>query len=614
MRCKTIYHKINYVAPGSTLKVATYAAAAPAHYEYAAAVPGLTKVMKLRCCVGTIDVPAGMYQYAAAAAYPQYQYAAYPQQHQIQHQQHQQQQQPQYQVYQHHQTVQLPAASAIISTAPHPHQTVATLPAHQIQPGTTIYAAHQPAAFHYTLTQPAQHQQQHNYQQQQSAGHSGTFTYHQAVPVVHQAPIAAIGQVHHHQQQQQQQVVANQYPVVPTAAAPLYATASTSPNQFYHQPTNYGDPDTLTNFNTSPLPTGSGFKPYNRKTHVKPVIEYDYDRDRFTSGEEPCEDDIYVYNPSSVDKKKKNGTSSFDRNLQTLIRTYGVATALLRASNQAGDKQKKKKKPQQNGANGDNTDRIQLIHPPSDGDKKLKAGKGGISNGRKYYHYHYDHDHDDYHHGGDGYGYGRRGYDKHSYRRTLDPAYPVPLAAKQIVSTVPAPTLATPTHHQHHLKQLIPVTTATTTHHHGKGISYATFTQQANPASLGHLQQHYLQQQQHQQQQQQQQHQPRYQVYSTVATPQKQTLVYGPAGQSSIPAAIYATAPTHLQLAAFQQHQQQQQQQQSVHYGTHLFQQQLAQYQQQPAYVAPLAKINYGQVQAQAVALQKGGGYYHQVQ
>lgn len=148
------------------------------------------------------------YQYAAAAAYPQYQYAAYPQQHQIQHQQHQQQQQqqqPQYQVYQHHQTVQLPAASAIISTAPHPHQTVATLPAHQIQPGTTIYAAHQPAAFHYTLTQPAQHQQQ------QSAGHSGTFTYHQAVPVVHQAPIAAIGQVNHHQQQQQQQqVVANQ--------------------------------------------------------------------------------------------------------------------------------------------------------------------------------------------------------------------------------------------------------------------------------------------------------------------------------------------------------------------------------------------------------------------
>ncbi|XP_039430451.1 uncharacterized protein LOC120413610 [Culex pipiens pallens] len=409
---QTIYHKINYVAPGSTLKVATYAAAAPAHYEYAAAVPGLTK-----------------YQYAAAAAYPQYQYAAYPQQHQIQHQQ-QQQQQPQYQVYQHHQTVQLPAASAIISTAPHPHQTVATLPAHQIQPGTTIYAAHQPAAFHYTLTQPAQ--QQHNYQQQQSAGHAGTFTYHQAVPVVHQAPIAAIGQVHHHQQQQQQQqqVVANQYPVVPTAASPLYATASTSPNQFYHQPTNYA-------------------------------------------------------------------------------------------------------------------------------------------------------------------------------------AYPVPLAAKQIVSTVPAPTIPTPAHHQHHLKQLIPVTTATTTHHHGKGISYATFTQQANPASLGHLQQHYLQQQQHQQQQQQQQ--PRYQVYSTVATPQKQTLVYGPAGQSSIPAAIYATAPTHLQLAAFQQHQQQQQQQQSVHYGTHLFQQQLAQYQQQqPAYVAPLAKINYGQ--AQAVALQKGGGYYHQVQ
>ncbi|KAL1375355.1 hypothetical protein pipiens_017541, partial [Culex pipiens pipiens] len=248
----TIYHKINYVAPGSTLKVATYAAAAPAHYEYAAAVPGLTK-----------------------------------------------------------------------------------------------------------------------------------------------------------------------YPVVPTAAAPLYATASTSPNQFYHQPTNYGDPDTLTNFNTSPRPTGSGFKPYNRKTHVKPVIEYDYDRDRFTSGEEPCEDDIYAYNPPSVDKKKKNGTSSFDRNLQTLIRTYGVATALLRASNQAGDKQKKKKS-KQNGPNGDNTDRIQLIHPPSDGDKKLKPGKGGSSNGRKYYHYHYDHDHDDYHHGGDGYGYGRRGYDKHSYRRTLD--------------------------------------------------------------------------------------------------------------------------------------------------------------------------------------------------
>ncbi|XP_055548239.1 box A-binding factor [Wyeomyia smithii] len=400
---QALYHKINYVAPSSALKVATYAT--PVHYEYAAAAgPALSK-----------------YQYGTAI--PQYQYAHYPQ----------------YQVYQHHQT---PSGTIITTAAQH-------------QPAT-IYAAHQPeaaaaaaATIHYALTaahpslihhqQPQQQQQQANFHHSVIQTHQGqtpasTFHYQQQqhpqatlvgvqpqVPVIHQAPIAAINQV-----QQANQVYATQgqlakFPLA--TVAPLYATPSAG-NQIYHQQTNYA-------------------------------------------------------------------------------------------------------------------------------------------------------------------------------------AYPVPLAAKQIVSTVAAPTIAPPAAH---IKQLIPVTTATSTTHHGKGLSYATFTQQVNPAVLQQLQthvpyyntaasasnyqQHHHQQQQQQQQQTQQQayhyQQPRYQIYSTVATPvQKSTLFY-PAqyAQTSIPATIYATAASPMQ---------QQQQQQSQHYGTHLY--------QQPQSYTPLAKLTYT---PGAASLQKG--------
>ncbi|XP_058823999.1 putative mediator of RNA polymerase II transcription subunit 26 [Topomyia yanbarensis] len=415
---QTVYHKINYVAPNSALKVATYAA--PVHYEYA---PTLAK-----------------YNYAAASI-PQYQYAHYPQ----------------YQVYQHHQT----PTGTYITTAV---QQAATAFHHQQQQPATIYAAHQPAAatIHYTLTaaQPLIHQQQQqhqqnyhpslqshhsqtpgpttfHYQQQQHPGTATLVGVQPQVPVVHQAPIAAINQVHQANQLYAAQAQLAKYPV-PTGS-PIYGAAPTS-NQIYHQPTNYA-------------------------------------------------------------------------------------------------------------------------------------------------------------------------------------AYQVPLAAKQIVSTVAAPTIATPSH----IKQLIPLTTASTTHHHGKGVSYATFTQQVNPAVLSQLQTNtpYYNtaasstnyQQHHQQQQQQLQHhqqqpihhyqQPRFQIYSTVATPvQKPGILYAaPYAQPSIPAAIYATSGTPLQYHQQQQQQQQQiqqqqqqQSQQSIHYGPQL-------YQQQQQSFAPLAKITYT---PGAASLQKG--------
>ncbi|XP_062565339.1 uncharacterized protein LOC134227700 [Armigeres subalbatus] len=181
-----------------------------------------------------------------------------------------------------------------------------------------------------------------------------------------------------------------------------------------------GDPDTLTNFGTnseSPQSIGNGingfkhgkgFVPYNRKTDIRPIVEYgnDRDEDRLQNGTEepPCEEEF------KPDKKQ----SAFNRNLYNLWRTYGVASALLKASNEqatSDSNQKKNKK-----TKDDNGDRIQLIHPPTADDKKLKPTKGK-SNERKY-HYHYDHDHDHYHHY-DHFDDGKN-YGKQSYRRNTD--------------------------------------------------------------------------------------------------------------------------------------------------------------------------------------------------
>ncbi|XP_055611047.1 basic-leucine zipper transcription factor A-like isoform X2 [Uranotaenia lowii] len=257
---QALYHKLNYAIPGSTaLKVATYAAA-PAHYEYSAA-PTAT-VTK--------------YNYAAAASpVAQYtQYAHYPQ----------------YQLQYHHHPGQQQQPAAIISSGHHPAQATAiyTTTHHhhqqqqQQQPGAT--------AIHYALAQPAgvvqqlQHNYQHpihheataiqgpttvHFQQQQQHHHQhpagATLVGVQpAVPVIHQAPIAAINQLHHpyqqlqqlqqhhHQQQQQQQqlhgpVIATQAQLnkyaVPTSA-PIYATAAPS-HLYQQQATNYGYPISL---------------------------------------------------------------------------------------------------------------------------------------------------------------------------------------------------------------------------------------------------------------------------------------------------------------------------------------------------------------------------------
>ncbi|XP_062553992.1 serine/threonine-protein kinase Wnk-like [Armigeres subalbatus] len=404
---QTVYHKINYVAPNSALKVATFAAA-PAHYEYGPAVaPTLTKSL----------------QYNYAAAVPQYQYAHFPQT---------------IQVYQHHHHA--PGATATIITNDAGHVQYLHHPQQQHQQhqqAATIYTAHQPAAaVHYTLTQPAV---QHNYQHQAVVGQqaqAGTIHYHHAqqqqqqphqttfvgvqpaVPVVHQAPIAAINQVH-----QANQVIATQAQLVKYPASPIYATGLQ--NQLYqHQSANYAP-------------------------------------------------------------------------------------------------------------------------------------------------------------------------------------YQVPVAAKQFLSSVATPTVATPSH----IKQLIPVTTATTTQHHGKGVSFSTFTQQANAAVLGHHHQnqppyyntavgqpHQYQQQQPQNQAQQQPAAARFQVYSTVATPlHKPTVVYAAQqyAQPSIPAAaIYATAASPLQH---------QPQSSPFHYGAQLFHPQPPLQQPQP--YAQLTKIAYT---PGAASLQKG--------
>ncbi|XP_055641506.1 putative mediator of RNA polymerase II transcription subunit 26 isoform X1 [Toxorhynchites rutilus septentrionalis] len=226
---QTVYHKINYVAPNAALKVATFAS--PGHYEYASAAAAATPVLA---------------KYNYAAAIPQYQYAHYPQ----------------YQVVQHHQT---PGAT-IITTATHPHQLhqAAATTYHQHQPVATYITAHQPAAFHYTLTaaqpliqQHQQQQQQHNYHQsiQTQHGHApvATIHYHQtqqqqpaaavvgvqpSVPVIHQAPLASINQVHQASQMFATQAQLAKYPTI----APIYPTQATASNQIYHQATNYAYP------------------------------------------------------------------------------------------------------------------------------------------------------------------------------------------------------------------------------------------------------------------------------------------------------------------------------------------------------------------------------------
>ncbi|XP_035890477.1 RNA polymerase II degradation factor 1-like [Anopheles stephensi] len=215
-----VIQKVNYVAPASpatTLKLATVSEGSHLHLH-----PVSTVVTK--------------YNYAV----PQLTYTHYPQ----------------YQVYHHHQaspgTVQ-PAAAAAIYTAhqlhehPEQHQ-------QQQQQQHTAYAhqqpiyAHHPAAIHYTIPASLIHAGQHNYQQQphhpqqqqqQQLPLSHTQAIHYqpsqagappAVPIVHQAPIATINQVHQAQQVYATQGQLTKYPL---AAQSYYGAGGLQQNQIY---------------------------------------------------------------------------------------------------------------------------------------------------------------------------------------------------------------------------------------------------------------------------------------------------------------------------------------------------------------------------------------------
>ncbi|XP_035781304.1 protein couch potato-like [Anopheles albimanus] len=368
-------------------------------------------------------------QAASVAATPQYNYAAVPQltythypQYQLYHQQqhhHPQQQQQQSTGLTHEYAH--PIAATIHELAQQQQQTAY---AHQ-QP---IYAHHPATAIHYAV--PAtlvsgQHnyhgQQQHQHQQQQQQQYPLTHTqaihYQQAVagggqpsvPIVHQAPIATINQVHQAQQIYAAQGQLTKYPV--SGQSLVYGAGGLQqqqqqqqqhhPNQIYSTAPSYGDPDTLTNLALpdptvpSTRPFSLGRRPVTRPTptrpfpaDVRPITEYEDDVDGDdgngnddlyrdeqqppTGSTQPYDDrrtDLSFDPEEPCDKDAKRPGSAFNRNLYNMWRAYSVARTLLQASGSAGSGTSKgKDKP----AKG-NTDRIQLIHPPGESDKTLKG-------------------------------------------------------------------------------------------------------------------------------------------------------------------------------------------------------------------------------------------------
>ncbi|XP_052863544.1 uncharacterized protein LOC128270178 [Anopheles cruzii] len=519
---------------------------------------------------GTGHILQAQPQYNYASAVPQLTYAHYPQ-YQLYHNQHQQQHQQ---------------GTGQLTHDYHPATTLHELPqqqtayAHQ-QP---IYAHHPATTIHYSAIplvsgQPNYQGQHHQHQQQQQQyplTHTQAIHYQPAaggqpsVPIVHQAPIATINQVH---QAHQLYAAQGQLAKYPLPAHSVYGAGGGVPavqNQIYSTAPSYGDPDTLTNLANPSVPSTPRYLPRPRPTaarpytgDIRPIAEYeddeegddggtendlyrdeqqptdrpDYDRPALSfDPEEPCEKDL-----------KTGGPGSFNRNLYNMWRAYGVARTLLQASGAGSTPPRVKSRPP---AKDGSTDRIHLIHPPAESDKKLKG---------KYYRGKYY-----------GYGYSRQGRrdDQHDQgnRRPKSLQTGPPPAPQSSASPSSSPSAGSPdqelgTYYQQqqqqrsaaggsvvagqilptaatpaHLKQLVPVTTATTTHHHGNGISYSTFTQpgtgaafqgqtkaqsvlQTQPVYYNTLQQPATYFRQPVAVPAQQQQHPRVQVFSTVATP-----------------------------------------------------------------------------------------------
>uniref|UniRef100_A0A182W3C2 Uncharacterized protein n=1 Tax=Anopheles minimus TaxID=112268 RepID=A0A182W3C2_9DIPT len=536
-----VIHKVNYVASATptTLKLATVSEGSHLHLQPVSSV--VTE-----------------YNYAV----PQLAYAQYPQ----------------YQVYHHHQaspgTVQPSAIYAAHQLHEHP---VATATVHEIahqhqqqqqQQQHTAYAhqqpiyAHHPAAIHYSVPASLVHAGQHNYQQQQQQqqlplSHTQAIHYQTnqagaqpAVPIVHQAPIATINQVHQAQQVYATQGQLTKYPL---AAQSYYGAGGLQQNQIYSTVPSYGDPDTLTNLVN---PTTPRFLTTSRRTSarpipgdIRPITEYEDDdgsddgnsedgvlyrdeptvsSDRIPGQDEPCE----------KDGKKAGQPSAFSRNLYNMWRAYDVARTLLKASGASGASVKPRSKPD----SSSNTDRIQLIHPPGESDKRLK---GKYYEG-KYYGY-YRHGRQDT--AGDG-------------NRTPKSVQPTPLSSSSSSSSssVSYTAFTQPPHAGSvplaaHLKP-VPQSLLQTQPSYFNAVAASTAQQQQHQTLQQQPNVYYrnqLQQQQQQQQQQAQQQQ-RVQIYSTAASPlQRSPLLYS-AGQLNHPVpsqyATYAYAPQQHSVAA----------------------------------------------------------------
>uniref|UniRef100_A0A182K6G1 Uncharacterized protein n=1 Tax=Anopheles christyi TaxID=43041 RepID=A0A182K6G1_9DIPT len=536
-----VIHKVNYVAPASTtsLKLATVSEGTHLHLQ-----PVSTVVTKYNYAVQQLpyahypqyqvyhhnQANPGTLQPGATTIFTAHQLHEHPVAavHEIAHQ-HPQQQQQQQQQQQHQQQQQQHTAYA--------HQ----------QP---IYA-HHPAAIHYSVPASLVHAGQHNYQQQLPLSHTQAVHYQgnqaggqPAAPIVHQAPIATINQVHQAQQVYATQGQLTKYPLAPQS---YYGAGGLQQNQIYSTVPSYGDPDTLTNLvnPTTPRFLTTSRRPPSRPIpgDIRPITEYDDDDDSNNDGnnedgvlyrdeptdsgdrnsdrEEPCE----------KDSKKAGQPSAFNRNLYNMWRAYDVARTLLKASGASGASTKPRAKPETN----TDTDRIQLIHPPGESDKKLK---GKYYEG-KYYSY-YRHGRQDI---GDHHGDANRtpksvpptsSPSSSSYTALTQPSHAasIPLAAH--LKPVPQSQLQTqPSYYN---------TVASTNVQQLQ--QQPTFQQQPNVYYRNQVQQ----QQQQQQQQQSQQQQQRIQIYSTAASPlQKTPLVYSAASQFSHPVpsqyTTYAYAP-----------------------------------------------------------------------
>uniref|UniRef100_A0A182J5T4 Uncharacterized protein n=1 Tax=Anopheles atroparvus TaxID=41427 RepID=A0A182J5T4_ANOAO len=431
-----VLHKVSFVGPATatttttTLELASVSdglhrlSSLPA----SAGSPLLAKVVMGRAKPGgCFRLPSMEYNYGV----PQVTYTHYP---------------TQYQLVHHHQTGSGAVQPATIYEAHALHEhPVGEIASHhqspQQQHQQTAYAhqqpiyAHHPTAIHYALALPGQHnyagqlqqQQQQQQQQQHPYSHTQAIHYQQqgvasnlggqqpAVPIVHQAPIAAINQVHQAHQVYATQGQLTKYPLAPTS---LYGAAGLQ-NQIYSTVPSYGDPDTITNLANPDTPTPSAprryptVRPVGRPSaipsDIRPITEYEDDYDG--EGTDGNDNDLYrddrppsrngatpggdrVNEP--CEKDSKQGPSAFNRNLYNMWRAYDLARTLLKASGASGATPKPRGKPSKDDApgNGKNTDRIQLIHPPGESDKKLT---GKYYEG-KYYGY-YRHGRQDRQHG-----------------------------------------------------------------------------------------------------------------------------------------------------------------------------------------------------------------------